>query len=851
FGYRADPAVQARSLQGIVILLALVLAVAIAGFEVWTASIARDGQLEETKIKVRNLASLVAEHAERSIEAADIVLRSIADRIETDRLEGSDQPQLHAIVGRRAAELAQVAAFTIIDAKGQVVVSSQPVPLDPDTADSQYFRFHRDHPNAGLHVSGPIPGRGRGRSVFIASRAFKAPDGGFGGIVLAALQTQFFQDFYDGIDTGANGLILLASDVGGLIARHPDAREMLGREALAGTLLETLPPLDMSAFGRIVSPEDSIARWSEARRLQNSNLSVVAALSEYEELAVWRSQTTDQIIAIGAILLTISGFSAYLVRQIGKRTKAEREAAAHAIQYKLLADNSTDIIMRIGFDGIRRYVSPSARAVLGYEPEEMMGQQAGGFTDADDRKRMQAAWDRLRRAQGMQIITSRIRHKRGHSIWVETLVSAIHDPQTGQPVEMVAVMREISTRKAIEAKLVDAVRELASARDAADQAARAKSRFLAAMSHEIRTPLNTVIGFAELMQKTAPAEDYRRYAELQLEAGTSLLGLINDILDFSKLESGELALLPAAVDIVTLIETCVENHQPAARAKGLDLRCSVATTLPRRIASDGPRLRQILDNLLSNAVKFTRSGTISLVAQRTGTQAAPRLRIAVSDSGIGIEEEKIGLIFQRFTQLDAEIDRQFGGTGLGLAISQFLARYMDGEITVESEVGRGSTFTLDLPLQVTEAELREPPAVSAKGTPELCFDILVAEDDKANQRLIAALLAEAGCTADVVDNGGAAVEAVTKHRYDLVLMDVAMPLVDGFQAAERIRALKGEAGAVPIIALTAHVLPSDAERCAAVGMQAHIGKPINRRELLAAIATHARKPVAAAASGNA
>jgi CheY-like chemotaxis protein len=145
---------------------------------------------------------------------------------------------------------------------------------------------------------------------------------------------------------------------------------------------------------------------------------------------------------------------------------------------------------------------------------------------------------------------------------------------------------------------------------------------------------------------------------------------------------------------------------------------------------------------------------------------------------------------------------------------------------------------------VTEAEPRQPPAVSAKGMPDLAFDILVAEDDKANQRLIAALLAEAGCSADVVDNGEAAIEAVTKHRYDLVLMDVAMPLVDGFQAAARIRGLKGEAGEVPIIALTAHVLPGDAERCVAVGMQAHIGKPINRRELLAAIATYARKPVA-------
>src|SRR5258706_68974 len=162
-------------------------------------------------------------------------------------------------------------------------------------------------------------------------------------------------------------------------------------------------------------------------------------------------------------------------------------------------------------------------------------------------------------------------------------------------------------------------------------------------------------------------------------------------------------------------------------------------SLPRRAVIDGPRLRQILDNLLSNAVKFTAGGTISLVAQRAGTQAAPRLKIAISDTGIGIAEEKIGQLFQRFTQLDAEIDRQFGGTGLGLAISQFLARHMEGEITVESEVGVGSTFTLEVPLQAAGAEVREPPPAAATGTPQLAFDILVAEDDRANQRLIAAL----------------------------------------------------------------------------------------------------------------
>jgi PAS domain S-box-containing protein len=478
--------------------------------------------------------------------------------------------------------------------------------------------------------------------------------------------------------------------------------------------------------------------------------------------------------------------------------------------------------------------------VLGYSSEALIGRDASELAHPDDRVLLIAARERMRAGEDEQTVTFRARHANGRFLWAEAKLRAVRDPESGEPLEIVSVLRDISERKGIEAQLIEAV-------DEAKRAALVKSQFLATMSHEIRTPLNGVIGFADLLERTELTPAQRQYVELQRDAGKALLTIINDILDFSKLDAGKVSILPTSVDLHGLIESCIKWFRESAEKKGLGITINIAPTLPRWVSADGPRLQQILCNLLSNAIKFTRSGEISIKAIPASNETS-LVAIAVSDTGIGIADDKLDLLFQRFSQIDGSIAREFGGTGLGLAISKRLIELMGGRIAVQSVVDHGSTFTVTLPLEPAAAPAYSVASGADPGSPRSgVVRVLVAEDNVVNQKLIRAILIDAGYSVDIVGNGREAIASLLAIPYDLVLMDVQMPIMDGWQAAREIRTLPGAAGQIPIVALTAHVLAEDVARCAEAGMQDHIAKPIRRDELIKAIerATHRRSHVAA------
>ena len=373
--------------------------------------------------------------------------------------------------------------------------------------------------------------------------------------------------------------------------------------------------------------------------------------------------------------------------------------------------------------------------------------------------------------------------------------------------------------------------DLRMAKVAAEAASAAKSTFLATMSHEIRTPLNSVIGFADLLLRSPLNEEQRRFVELQRDAGTGLLAVINDILDFSRLEAGKLIIEPADVEFASILQSCAALFRPAAKDKGLVLALDLAPTLPVRGRLDGYRLRQIVTNLLSNAIKFTRAGTVTLQAEGLSGE---RLRIEVRDTGIGIPADKQGRLFQQFSQLDGSISREFGGSGLGLAISRRLASLMGGTLGVSSELGLGSVFWLEVPYQpALLPRVQAPPPAEAE--PRVRRRILVAEDVLPNQIMIETMLSKAGQDVTVVENGALALDAARTGDYDLILMDLQMPVMDGIEAARAIRALPGKPGEVPIFALTANVMAEEVAACREAGMQGHLAKPIDYTKLLATI----------------
>ncbi len=407
---------------------------------------------------------------------------------------------------------------------------------------------------------------------------------------------------------------------------------------------------------------------------------------------------------------------------------------------------------------------------------------------------------------------------------------------------------DITTAKALEKSNADLdrlVHDLREARQTAEAASAAKSAFLATMSHEIRTPMNGVLGMLGLLRTVPLPPEAADYAETAHQSATALLSIIDDVLDITKLEAGRITLEPLPFRPSELLRSIVALFAPRVAERGVALRLQIDAALERVYESDPTRLRQILVNLVGNAVKFTPAGEITLRGYTEPLPEAPEdpsrvnLVLEVRDTGIGIPVEQQALIFDRFTQSDQSITRRFGGTGLGLAISRELAQLMGGYISLASAPGEGSVFTVCLPVPLREeaALSRLIVAPTSAGTvPERPLSILLAEDNEINQRVVIALLRKAGHQVYSVASGREALEALPEHAFDLVLMDIHMPEMDGLQATRLIRASDQGWSRIPIIALTADALDESRKTHLAAGMNDTLAKPIDRDKLFQTLA---------------
>ncbi len=543
----------------------------------------------------------------------------------------------------------------------------------------------------------------------------------------------------------------------------------------------------------------------------------------------------------GGVALTLAGL--LLLSNLGLRRLVNRrtvELRRSEEQYRELVQQSDSIILRWNRAGEATFINDFGAQFFGFEINELEGHSLFGTIvpdhQDDGRDLLAMLRDIFAHPEQYRTNVNQNQRKNGELVWISWNNRPIYDEQ-GVAVEMLSFGSDVTPLKQVEEELRDSKTELEKARELAEAANEAKSLFLANMSHEIRTPLNAVIGINSLLVERVEAGELKELAQDAMAAANNLLDIISDVLDLSKIEAGKLALVSVPFDPRLVVNQLERMFGLLAQEKGISLEMSISSALPSPLAGDPARIQQIGVNLLGNAIKFTDQGTVRLeLSGRQLESGQVELSLKVSDSGKGISPENIERIFNPFIQEDLSTTRKFGGTGLGLTISRRLAELMGGTLSVESRPGQGSSFTATVRCTTCCELAPQRPKETVRGQMLRSLRILVAEDAVVNRKMMEALLRMERHRARFVENGREAVAAWREEPFDLILMDIQMPEMDGMQATVEIRQAEAATGGhTPIIALTAYAMSGDKDRFLQAGMDGYLAKPITvdqLRELL-------------------
>ena len=814
--------------------------------------------------EVQNLGVAFAEQTSRTLQAVDLVLDQVKDRVIGSAVETPAQfEQLlsgrkwHQFLADRLKNLPQADALALIDADGKRINASRRWAVSAaDLSDRDFIAYFRLHDEPTSFLGMPVKNRTNSGWTIVVARRVSGPGGEFLGTIVATIRTEYLEEFYKAITLPELGPVTVLRQDGTIFARYPRVQEdIIGQKMPTGS-----PWYRLAGSGGIFRTEEDatgITRVELVHPLADYPLVVDVTISEAAALANWRRQST--FIAIGAVCAVL-GFIV-LFQELGAQfreleqnwaslelntielqqtadalRKSERRLTEKSQLLETTLEHMDQGILVVDADRMVPLCNRRAIEIMDLPPALMAVQPH--FDDV-------LAWQWRKQEYGRDETLKEI-VRRGGAL-EEPRVRERRRPN-GRMIEFrnvplpgggaVRTFTDITARKAAEEQIAAARQQAEQAREAAEKANRAKSDFLANMSHEIRTPMNGVIGMNGLLLQTDLTAEQRECAIAVRDSAESLLALINDILDISKLEAGKVDLEIMDFELFDTVEAAVGLLAPKAYEKGIDLGVFVDPTARGGFRGDETRLRQILLNLIGNAIKFTEHGGVSVEVAVCSDPAQDlrRLRFEIVDTGIGMSEAVRGRLFEKFSQADTSITRRFGGSGLGLAICKQLIELMGGEIGVDSTVGFGSRFWFELPLRPAINPTVERRALPGKLAG---LDVLVVDDVQMNRRILTRQLAGFGIEAMSVDDGFAAMAELERafHQgkpFDLVIIDQMMPGLSGQALAQRIRATAGLAETKIVIASSAgrHGL---AESTSGI-IDAVLTKPVREQSLLDAFA---------------